>query len=97
MLNGGIETLAYAGKRDGQVEASEFLLEYGWPYGHFTFLDRQIEWMLLNKEAPYPVSDGSRRGVPAEDGFRGLPRRRGPLTTRTGPRTSSPPGRRSRR
>jgi hypothetical protein len=55
LLNGGIETLAYAGKRDGQIEAAEFLLELGWPYGHFTFLDRQIESMVRSGVAPYPL------------------------------------------
>lgn len=55
LLNGGIDTLAYAGKRSGAVEAAEFLLEYGWPYGHFTFLCRQIEYMMLNGVAPYPL------------------------------------------
>ncbi|MEV0714316.1 hypothetical protein [Asanoa sp. NPDC050611] len=55
LLNGGIETLAYAGKRDGQTEAAEFLLELGWPYGHFTFLDRQIEAMVHSGVAPYPL------------------------------------------
>ncbi|WP_129667700.1 hypothetical protein [Phytoactinopolyspora endophytica] len=55
LLNGALTTLAYASRRNGEVEASEFLLEKGWPYGHFTFLDRQIEHMALTGTAPYPV------------------------------------------
>lgn len=55
ILNGGISTLAYAGNRSGDIEATEFLLEYGYPYGHFTMLDRQIESMMLSGVPPYPV------------------------------------------
>ncbi|NEE03258.1 hypothetical protein [Phytoactinopolyspora halotolerans] len=55
LLHGALSTFAYAGRRGGAVESAEFLLEYSWPYGHFTFLDRQIEFLAVHGTPPYPV------------------------------------------
>jgi hypothetical protein len=52
----GVEDAAFAGRdRDGRVHACAFKLEPRRPYGHFTFLVRQIEHLVLTGQAPYPV------------------------------------------
>ncbi|MGN6757769.1 MAG: hypothetical protein ACTHMJ_15420, partial [Thermomicrobiales bacterium] len=43
-----------AARRDGALDACEFFLQ-GAPHGHFTFLVRQIESLMLNGQPPYPI------------------------------------------
>lgn len=55
MLDGAISEFAFAGRRAGAIEATCFRLHSGPPFGHFSFLTRQIESMVLTGRPPYPV------------------------------------------
>jgi hypothetical protein len=52
----GIDQFAFAASADGRVEACQVYLQHSDPYGHFTFLVRQIEAMVLTGAPPYPVA-----------------------------------------
>ena len=54
MLDEAIATFAFAARRDGALDACEFFLQ-GAPHGHFTFLVRQIESLILTGQPPYPI------------------------------------------
>jgi hypothetical protein len=54
MLDKAIATFAFAARRDGALDACEFFLQ-GAPHGHFTFLVRQIESLVLTRQPPYPI------------------------------------------
>ena len=55
MLTGYLETFAYAARIDGDVVATEFHLQGGWPYGHFSYLSLNIEEMFVSGQPSYPV------------------------------------------
>jgi len=48
MLNGYVSDFAYAGRANGQIQATEFYLQRGFPYGHFSYLSLNIEEMFLS-------------------------------------------------
>lgn len=56
MLDGIVRQFGFAGRMNNGVDACEFRLQSGNPHGHFTFLVRQIESMVITGEAPYPVA-----------------------------------------
>jgi len=53
MLDGAISGFAFAGGRAGEVDASHFFLQSRELFGHFTFLVRQIESLMLTAKPPY--------------------------------------------
>jgi hypothetical protein len=55
LLNGMIQTFAFAGRREGEIDACLLHLQHGKPYNHFTFLIRQIEATILNGVSPTPI------------------------------------------
>ncbi|MCC6442417.1 MAG: hypothetical protein IT210_03055 [Armatimonadetes bacterium] len=55
MLNGYVSDFAYAGKSRGQVEACEFYLQRGFPFGHFSYLSLNVEEMFVTGQPTYPV------------------------------------------
>jgi hypothetical protein len=55
LLNGLIKQFSFAGRTKQGVDACEFRLQRGDAHGHFTFLVRQIESMMLTGRAPYPI------------------------------------------
>jgi hypothetical protein len=55
LLDGLIQQFSFAGRTNQGIDACEFRLQRGDPHGHFTFLVRQIESMIITGEAPYPV------------------------------------------
>ena len=55
MLNGYINNFAYAGKSEGRIDATEFYLQNGGPYAHFSYLSLNIEEMFLTGHPRYPV------------------------------------------
>jgi hypothetical protein len=55
MLNGYVNAFAFAGRVREQVAATEFYLQHGWPYGHFSYLCLNIEEMFLTGEPQYPA------------------------------------------
>jgi hypothetical protein len=55
MLNGYVHDFSFAGRTGGQVEATEFYLQNGWPFGHFSYLSLNIEEMFLTGKPQYPV------------------------------------------
>lgn len=56
MLNGATAEFAFAARRAHGIEASCFVLEPAEPFGHFTFLVRQIEALVLTGQPPYPAA-----------------------------------------
>lgn len=57
MLDGHIADFNFAATVDGQREpaSTQFFLQGGRPFGHFSTLVHYIEELILNKRAPYPV------------------------------------------
>jgi hypothetical protein len=59
MLNGYVTDLAYAGRVNGKIAATEFYLQGhgapGGPYAHFSYLSLNIEEMFLTGKPTYPV------------------------------------------
>ena len=46
---------AEAARRGDEVDSCLFFLQDEPPYGHFTFLIRQIESMIMTGQSPYPI------------------------------------------
>lgn len=55
LLDEFVSSFGFAARRDGQIDACEFFLQDYPPHGHFTFLLRKIESMLLTGVAPSPI------------------------------------------
>lgn len=55
MLNGAIDDFGFAASVGGQIGATNMALQNGYPYSHFTMIDRQIEYLMLNRREPYPL------------------------------------------
>ena len=55
MLNGYVTDFAYAGKIGDNIEVTEFYLQNGRPYAHFSYLSLNIEEMFLTGIPQYPV------------------------------------------
>lgn len=55
LLDEYVTSFGFAARRDGQIDACEFFLQDYPPHGHFTFLLRKIESMLLTGVAPTPI------------------------------------------
>jgi hypothetical protein len=55
MLNGYVETFAYAARVEDEIVATEFYLQHGQPYAHFSYLSLNIEEMLVNGVPTYPA------------------------------------------
>jgi hypothetical protein len=55
MLNGYVGSFAYAARAGGEVQATEFYLQDGFPFGHFSYLLLNIEEMLLTGRPTYPA------------------------------------------
>jgi hypothetical protein len=55
MLNGYVNGFAYGARVGGQVVGTEFHLQEGGPYGHFSYLSLNIEEMILTGRPTYPV------------------------------------------
>ena len=53
MLSGYVSDFAYAGRVDGQVQATEFYLQNEGPFGHFGYLCRNIQRFFQTGKAPY--------------------------------------------
>jgi len=51
----GVADFSFAARSRGETFACRIALEPGPPYGHFTFLTRQIESLVLTGVSPYPV------------------------------------------
>ncbi len=55
MLNGYTSHFAYAGQVNGEIQGTEFYLQSGNPYAHFSYLSLNIEEMFLTGVSQYPV------------------------------------------
>lgn len=55
MLGGAVSEFAFVGERSGGIESCWFYGQNEQPFGHFTFLVRQIESLILSGRPPYPV------------------------------------------
>lgn len=55
LLNGYCQSFAFAGQTPAAIEACEFYLQDGMPYGHFSYLGLNIEEMFVTGRATYPV------------------------------------------
>ena len=55
MLNGYVTDFAYAGRQGDNVYATEFYLQNGPPYAHFSYLSLNIEEMFVTGVPQYPV------------------------------------------
>lgn len=55
MLNGYVTDFAYAGKIGNEINATEFYLQNGVPYAHFSYLSLNIEEMFVTGVPQYPV------------------------------------------
>ncbi len=51
-----ISDFAFAGTGNGEIMVCRFALEPSEPFGHFAFLVRQIESLVLTGQAPYPAA-----------------------------------------
>ena len=54
MLNGYLQDWAYAGRVDGQIQATECFLQPGGPGASFGYLCRNIQEFFRTHTAPYP-------------------------------------------
>ncbi|MCC7261173.1 MAG: hypothetical protein IT369_01495 [Candidatus Latescibacteria bacterium] len=54
MVNGYVNQFAYAGRVGGKVQGSEFYLQEGDPYSHFSYLCRNVQQFCQTGQAPYP-------------------------------------------
>jgi len=55
LLNGYSQSFAYAAQTPDGIAACEFYLQAGMPYGHFSYLGRNIEEMFVTGRPTYPV------------------------------------------
>lgn len=55
MLNSYVKGFAFAGSVGGQIEVTEFYLDHGVPYRHFSYLSLNIEEMFLTGKPQYPA------------------------------------------
>jgi len=55
ILNGYTTSWGYAALSEGQVQATEFFLQPGWPYAHFSYLSLNMEEMFVTGVPVYPV------------------------------------------
>jgi hypothetical protein len=55
MLNGYVTDLAFAGRANGAIQASEFYLQNGAPHAHFSYLSLNVEEMFVTGVPSYPV------------------------------------------
>jgi len=55
MLTGYVQDLAFACRSGGKVLATEFYLQHGTPYAHFSYLSLNIEEMFVTGKPTYPV------------------------------------------
>ena len=55
MLNGYVTDFAYAAQQGDQILATEFYLQNGTPYAHFSYLSLNIEEMFVTGKPQYPV------------------------------------------
>jgi hypothetical protein len=55
LLDEYVSSFGFAAQRGDEIDACEFYLQDYPPYGHFTFLVRQIESTMLTGVPPYPV------------------------------------------
>jgi hypothetical protein len=55
MLDGAIRQFGVAVRGEREFQNVGLILEGGRPHGHFTFLVRQIESLMLERRSPYPV------------------------------------------
>lgn len=54
MLNGYLNSFAYAARVDGRVHGTVFYLQDGGPHAHFSYLCHNIRQFFLTGTAPYP-------------------------------------------
>ena len=54
MLSGVVHDFAYAARVDGTVQGTEFHLQNGGPFAHFSYLCLNIEQFFIMGKAPYP-------------------------------------------
>ena len=55
MLNGYVTDFAYAGSIGEEIQATEFYLQNGVPYSHFSYLSLNIEEMFVTGVPQYPA------------------------------------------
>jgi hypothetical protein len=55
LLDEVIVLFGFAARRGDEIDACLFFLQDEPPYGHFTFLVRQIESMVMSGQSPYPI------------------------------------------
>jgi hypothetical protein len=55
LLDEVIVRFGFAARRGDEVDSCLFFLQDEPPYGHFTFLIRQIESMIMTGQSPYPI------------------------------------------
>ncbi len=55
MLNGYVNHFAYAGQSKGEGQGTEFYLQNGGPFAHFSYLSLNIEEMFLTGVPQYPA------------------------------------------
>lgn len=55
MLNGYVTDFAYAARQGDEILATEFYLQNGTPYAHFSYLSLNIEEMFVTGMPQYPV------------------------------------------
>jgi hypothetical protein len=55
LVNGYTTSWGYAARTEGQVQATEFFLQPGPPYSHFSYLSLNVEEMFVTGTPVYPV------------------------------------------